>query len=94
MRRPSARLTRCIADIAEVIETRFWEPQYGASAEEFREDWTSFSDYRGQNANMHLTEALMAAFEATGEREFLDQGRAHRRSHPAPRGGGQWLARA
>ena len=60
-----------LADIAEVIETRFWEPQHGASAEEFREDWTPFSGYRGQNANMHLAEALMAAFEATGEREFL-----------------------
>ncbi len=27
--------------------------------------------YRGQNSNMHLTEALMAAFEATGEAEYL-----------------------
>ena len=60
-----------IADIVEVIETRFWEPGPGASAEEFREDWSPFSAYRGQNANMHLTEALMAAFEATGERVFL-----------------------
>jgi len=60
-----------IADVAEVIETRFWEPERGASAEEFREDWSPFSAYRGQNANMHLTEALMAAFEATGERGFL-----------------------
>ena len=42
--------------------------------------------YRGQNANMHLTEALMAAFEATGERALSRQGREHRRSHPAPRG--------
>ena len=52
-------------------ERRFWEAGYGASAEEFREDWTPFSDYRGQNANMHLTEALMAAFEATGEADYL-----------------------
>ncbi|THD44206.1 MAG: AGE family epimerase/isomerase [Bradyrhizobium sp.] len=62
-----------IADIAEVIATRFWEADWGASAEEFREDWTPFSAYRGQNANMHLTEALMAAYEATGERDFLDK---------------------
>ena len=62
-----------LSDIVEVIETRFWEPAAGASKEEFREDWTPFSDYRGQNANMHLTEALMAAFEATGERGFLDK---------------------
>ena len=62
---------RLIADITQTLHTRFWEARHGASAEEFREDWTPFSDYRGQNANMHLTEALMAAFEATGEADFL-----------------------
>ena len=60
-----------MADIVDVLNRRFWEAKHGASAEEFREDWTSFDDYRGQNANMHLTEALMAAYEATGERDFL-----------------------
>jgi sulfoquinovose isomerase len=67
---------KLIADISEVIEQRFWEPGPGASAEEFREDWSPFSAYRGQNSNMHLTEALMAAFEATGERGYL--GKAER----------------
>lgn len=62
---------RLIGDITQVLNTRFWEARHGASAEEFREDWTPFSAYRGQNANMHLTEALMAAFEATGEAEYL-----------------------
>ena len=60
-----------LEDITDVIEMRFWEPRFQASAEEFREDWSVFSDYRGQNANMHLTEALMAAFEATGEQDYL-----------------------
>ena len=64
---------RLLADISEILETRFWEASVGASAEEFREDWSVFSDYRGQNSNMHLTEALMAAFEATGERSYLDK---------------------
>ena len=62
---------RLIADITETLNGRFWEARHGASAEEFSEDWTPFSDYRGQNANMHLTEALMAAFEATGEADYL-----------------------
>ncbi len=62
-----------LADVADVLETRFWEAKYGAGAEEFRDDWSPFSAYRGQNANMHLTEALMAAFEATAERGFLDK---------------------
>jgi mannose/cellobiose epimerase-like protein (N-acyl-D-glucosamine 2-epimerase family) len=31
------------------------------------------SDYRGQNANMHLCEAMIAAFEATNNPVFLDR---------------------
>jgi mannose/cellobiose epimerase-like protein (N-acyl-D-glucosamine 2-epimerase family) len=62
---------RLINDITEVLNTRFWEARHGASAEEFREDWTPFSGYRGQNANMHLTEALMAAYEATHDGAYL-----------------------
>jgi mannose/cellobiose epimerase-like protein (N-acyl-D-glucosamine 2-epimerase family) len=62
---------RLIGDITETLNARFWEAKYGASAEEFREDWEPFSDYRGQNANMHLTEALMAAYEATGNADYL-----------------------
>lgn len=64
---------RMLADVTEVLETRFWEERHGAIAEEFNQDWTPFADYRGQNSNMHLTEALMAAFEATGERSYLDK---------------------
>ena len=60
-----------IADVSEILETRFWEPGQGVSADEFKADWSPFSAYRGQNSNMHLTEALMAAFEATGERAYL-----------------------
>jgi sulfoquinovose isomerase len=64
---------RMLADVTEALETRFWEERHGAIAEEFNADWTPFADYRGQNSNMHLTEALMAAFEATGERAYLDK---------------------
>ncbi|HEX4298415.1 MAG TPA: AGE family epimerase/isomerase, partial [Devosia sp.] len=62
---------RMIADVTEAIDTRFWEDKHGAIAEEFHADWSVISPYHGQNSNMHLTEALMAAFEATGEREYL-----------------------
>lgn len=60
-----------LANVTEVIEKRFWEPEFGVTSEEYASDWGKISDYRGQNSNMHLTEALMAAFEATGEREYL-----------------------
>lgn len=62
-----------LAEASEVIEARFWEEEHGAIAEEFAPDWSPVPGYRGQNSNMHLTEALMAAFEATGERLYLDR---------------------
>lgn len=62
-----------LADVTEVLNQHFWEARHGAIAEEFAEDWSPISNYRGQNANMHLTEALMAAYEATGDREFLSK---------------------
>ncbi|MGO8800534.1 MAG: AGE family epimerase/isomerase [Roseiarcus sp.] len=68
---PSA--DRLLADISEILDRRFWEPAHGASAEEFSADWSPISAYRGQNSNMHLTEALMAAFEATGDRLYLER---------------------
>lgn len=62
---------RLMADILDVLHTRFWDEDAGATTEEYAEDWSPISDYRGQNSNMHLTEALMAAFEATGDRQLL-----------------------
>ena len=62
---------RLIANVTEVLETRFWEDGPGLFADEFNRDWTPFSDYRGMNANMHATEALLTAYEATGAAVFL-----------------------
>lgn len=66
-----------LGDITEVLQTRFWEEGPGAIAEEFTADWQPLEGgtYRGQNSNMHLTEALMAAYEATGEGEYLRKAR-------------------
>ncbi|EMA59086.1 AGE family epimerase/isomerase [Halorubrum lipolyticum] len=36
-------------------------------------DWTEREPYRGQNANMHACEAYLAAYEATGDSEYLDR---------------------
>ena len=62
-----------LADVTKIINEKFWEDAHGAIAEEFNQDWSPIGDYRGQNSNMHLTEALMAAFEATGDRAYLDK---------------------
>ena len=62
---------RLLSDVSNVILERFWEEAHGAAAEEFTADWKPLGPYRGQNSNMHLTEALMAAFEATGDPNYL-----------------------
>jgi sulfoquinovose isomerase len=65
------RAEALIADVSDILETKFWESAQGVSADEFAADWSPFSAYRGQNSNMHLVEALLAAFEATGDRSYL-----------------------
>ena len=60
-----------LAEVTEVLLTRFWDDTAGATTEEYGPDWARLGDYRGQNSNMHLTEALMAAFEATGNAMYL-----------------------
>lgn len=60
-----------LADVTEVINTRFWDEKIGSVRDEYNQDWSQLLPYRGQNANMHMTEALMAACEATGNRDYL-----------------------
>ncbi|WIY53839.1 AGE family epimerase/isomerase [Devosia sp. YIM 151766] len=67
---------RLLDDATNVLLDRFWEPEHGAAAEEFNADWTPIAGYRGQNSNMHLTEACMAAYEATGTVQYLDMARS------------------
>lgn len=57
----------------DVIDRQFWEPEYGLCADEAAADWSEVSDYRGLNANMHTCEALLAAYEATGESQYVDR---------------------
>lgn len=54
------------------LERRFWDADAGLYRDEADRDWR-FSGYRGQNANMHLCEALLAAFEATGATRYLER---------------------
>jgi glucose-6-phosphate isomerase len=56
----------------DLAERRFFQPAFGLYADDATRDWT-VSSYRGQNANMHACEALIAAFEATGSPRYLDR---------------------
>ncbi len=61
-----------LADVTQVLHRRFWDAAAGATTEEYAADWQALGSYRGQNANMHLAEALMAAYEATHDSAYLD----------------------
>ncbi|MCE4553928.1 AGE family epimerase/isomerase [Pelomonas cellulosilytica] len=57
----------------QLLEARFWDAEAGLYADEASEDWSTLSSYRGQNANMHACEAMLAAFDATGEQRYLQR---------------------
>jgi len=56
----------------QVLEDKLWSAEHGLYAEEADENWV-VDPYRGQSGNLHMTEALIAAYEATGDRKFLDR---------------------
>jgi mannose/cellobiose epimerase-like protein (N-acyl-D-glucosamine 2-epimerase family) len=59
-----------IAATYELMERRFWEAAHGLYADEATPDW-QVGAYRGQNANMHSCEAMLAAHAVTGEIRYL-----------------------
>ncbi|KRA17351.1 AGE family epimerase/isomerase [Lysobacter sp. Root604] len=58
----------------QLLETWFWDEDAGLYRDEADAGWR-FSDYRGQNANMHLCEALIAAYEASGDARYYYRAR-------------------
>ncbi|MCF7223329.1 AGE family epimerase/isomerase [Marilutibacter chinensis] len=56
----------------QLLESRFWESGPGLYRDEADAGW-NFGSYRGQNANMHMCEAMLAAYEASGERRYFDR---------------------
>ena len=55
-----------------LLEKRFWDADAGLYRDEADAEW-HFTRYRGQNANMHMCEAMLAAFEASGDRRYLER---------------------
>ena len=57
----------------DLMQRHFWSADDGLYRDEISADWQVVSPYRGQNANMHSCEAMIAAFEATGDDIYLDR---------------------
>lgn len=64
----------------DCLEQHYWEPEHGLYADEATAGFASLDDYRGQNANMHSCEAMLWAWEATGETRYLDRAETLARS--------------
>lgn len=62
---------RLLEDVSSILQAHFWDDSIGASREDFTTDWQEIDSYRGQNSNMHLCEATMAAYEATHDGTYL-----------------------
>lgn len=59
--------------IYNILESYFWDEEHQLYMDELNEDWSKTSPYRGQNANMHMCEALIAAYEATGNKKYIEK---------------------
>lgn len=58
--------------VYQLLEERFWQADYGLYADTVSAEGM-LSDYRGQNANMHICEAMISAYEATENPMFLER---------------------
>ena len=56
----------------ELLESRYWDPDAQLYRDEADPNW-NFSAYRGQNANMHMCEAMLAAFDASAKPRYLQR---------------------
>ena len=62
-----------IGETFDLMEREFWSPASSLYADEAAADWSAVSSYRGQNANMHACEAMLAAFDATGQTRYVER---------------------
>jgi mannose/cellobiose epimerase-like protein (N-acyl-D-glucosamine 2-epimerase family) len=68
-----ARAADGLAAVYDLIDERFWEPDRGLCKSTYDAAWSEAEAYRGQNANMHVCEALIAAYVATDDGRFRDR---------------------
>lgn len=55
------------------LEDKLWDSKYKLYVDESSNDFTKIHPYRGQNCNMHMVEALLGAYEATTNSNYLNR---------------------
>lgn len=67
-----AEATAWMDETWALLERHYWDADAGLYRDEADADW-HFTAYRGQNANMHMCEAMLAAFDASGRHRYLER---------------------
>ncbi|HIK89278.1 MAG TPA: AGE family epimerase/isomerase [Dehalococcoidia bacterium] len=62
-----------LAETFDLMERHFWRPNDQLYVDEITPNLSTVDPYRGQNANMHTCEAMIAAFEATDDKRYIDR---------------------
>jgi len=53
--------------------TRFWDDRAGMCVDAWDRGFTTIDPYRGVNGNMHSVEAMLAAYDVTGDAAWLER---------------------
>jgi sulfoquinovose isomerase len=69
--RPGARAV--LDEALDLVDTVMWSEADGLAMDSFDRQWRTADPYRGANANMHLTEALLTAADVTGDSLWRDR---------------------
>ncbi len=62
-----------LEDALAIFDRYFWLPKANMAADSWDKSFSKLDPYRGANANMHTVEALLAAYESTGDSLWLNR---------------------
>ncbi|MGB7449736.1 MAG: AGE family epimerase/isomerase [Ornithinimicrobium sp.] len=62
-----------LGEALQTLDERFWEDEHGMHADSSNRDFSERTSYRGVNANMHATEALLSAADTTGDLRWRER---------------------
>lgn len=65
-----------LSDLYSWLDDNFYQPDHNAYADERSGELSTLDPYRGQNANMHMCEAFIAAYKAIGDQRFLERAKS------------------